>query len=85
MSTISDVLKRAINAMSPGATPIDVANTIATDANDIKINDKFLDTNGAEYTVERINKNNGIVAIYAHTETNNADGWFTRESYNVLQ
>lgn len=58
--------------------------TVATHAVDMRVGMQFVDTNGAVYTVQRIQLKQGVHCVYATTDSKFADGWFTRNAYDVL-
>lgn len=82
MGKFIDLFKDAVGAMAGDG--VERHLTVVTSADKVELGDRFVDTNGAEYEVERINTKNNIVCIYATTKSNNADGWFTRDTYDVI-
>lgn len=64
-----------------------VFTTAKVAAENIKVNDTFVDIDGTTYVVERVKcaKYYDVTCVYATTTSNRPDGWFTRDSYDVIQ
>lgn len=82
---MDNVFSKALNFMT-GESKDSSKNrkVIEVCAKDIQYLDRFIDSNGAEYVVKDIKVRKGITCVYGHTDSDNADGWFTRDSYNVV-
>lgn len=64
-----------------------VFTTAKVAAENIKVADTFVDIDGTAYIVERVkhDKQYDLICVYATTTSNRPDGWFTRDSYDVIQ
>lgn len=78
-----DRLKSAMEFMFCNVSNEVEVKTQTTYAEDIAIDMKFIDS-GVAYTVTDRKVKKGIIYLYATTNSNKADGWFTRESYDVI-
>lgn len=76
-------LKSAMEFMSCNVSNEIEVKTRTTYADDMTVGMQFVD-NGVAYTVTDKKVNNGTICLYATTNSNKADGWFTRDSYNVI-
>ncbi len=83
MSNFMDRFKSAMDFMSCNVPNEKEVGTKLTNPEEMAVGMKFVD-NCVVYTVKDIKIKKGIYCIYATTESNKADGWFTRDSYDVI-
>lgn len=86
MGMFNDMIKNATGKMS-GESTVEKKKipTVVKLAENICIGEKFLDSDGITIYEVTDKKIRGLVtALYAVTESNEPDGWFQRDSYNVI-
>lgn len=83
MVDLFDRFKRAMDFMSCDVSTEVEVKTKNVSSSDVAVGMKFVDSK-VVYNVTDIKTKDGIVCVYATTKSNKADGWFTRDSYNVI-